>query len=291
MVNIISVDVEEYFHAANLAEVAPRGSWDSLESRVVESTEKTLGIFDRNNTKGTFFILGQVAKKYPQLVNIIKDAGHEIASHGFDHFIAYEQTPDAFFQDVDSSKKLLEDISGEKILGYRAPNFSITSKNQWAYDALIRAGYTYDSSTYPVWHPRYANLGASTEPVFIEREEGKILEFPLVTFKPFSILKALNAPVAGGAYWRLFPLWYSLWGLKKRQNLKNSCNVCYFHPWEIDPDQPFFEKLDRTTQIRHYAGTKKFEKKLDSILSAFKFETFAERSTELYQKSLEQEKC
>jgi len=110
MVNIISVDVEEYFHAANLAQVAPRSSWSELESRVEESTEKTLAIFERNQTKGTFFILGQVAKRYPQLVHAIKDSGHEIASHGFNHHIAYEQTPDEFFQDVDASKKLLEDI-------------------------------------------------------------------------------------------------------------------------------------------------------------------------------------
>jgi polysaccharide deacetylase family protein (PEP-CTERM system associated) len=282
MVNVISVDVEEYFHAANLAEVAPRSSWSQLPSRVVETTEKTLEIFARHKVQGTFFILGYVAQRFPELVKSIQNAGHEIASHGFEHYIAYEQTQAEFLEDVSSSKKLLEDITGIEVLGYRAPNFSITPKNQWAFDCLIEAGYKYDSSRYPVWHPRYANIGASTTPEYVVREKGKILEFPLATARPCSKFNNFNLPIAGGAYWRLLPLPYSLWGLRSRQKQENTCTACYFHPWELDSEQPRFKGLGFLTQLRHYGRTHRFEKVLDSILSSFEFEPFNKRALNIF---------
>lgn len=282
MVNVISVDVEEYFHAANLAKVAPRSSWAGLPSRVVESTERTLAIFERHAVHGTFFILGYVAERYPSLVQLIHQSGHEVASHGYEHKIAYEQSPEEFLEDVSSSKKLLEDITGVEVIGYRAPNFSITQKNQWAYDMLIQAGYQYDSSRYPVWHPRYANLGTSTTPEFIMREQGRILEFPLATVRPIRYFENLNLPIAGGAYWRLLPLCYSQWGLAKRQRAENTCTACYFHPWEIDSEQPKFKGLGFFTSLRHYGGTRTFENVLDSILSSFEFEPFNKRAFKLF---------
>ena len=154
----LSIDLEEYFHAANLEPYYGRKGWDSLESRVEISTERLLELFESRNTKATFFCLGWVAKRKPKLIQKISKLGHEIASHGFEHEIVYQQKEDQFFQDIHDSKKLLEDITSTEVKGYRAPNFSITEKSPWAYDKLIEAGYLYDSSLYPVAHPRYKNL-------------------------------------------------------------------------------------------------------------------------------------
>ncbi len=267
----LTVDVEEYFHAANLKSECPIRSWNRLPSRIEESTENLLDIFDKSDAKGTFFILGYSAKTFPSLVKLIKSRGHEIASHGYAHKIAYHQNYKQFKRDVERSKKLLEDITGEEIFGYRAPNFSIVKSNLWAYDALIEAGYKYDSSLNPVHHHRYGNVERSRHPEWITgKNNKKLLVLPLNTFKlkgmPFPL------PIAGGAYWRLLP--FKIIDKAVRYNIKNGSDkygspICYVHPWEIDPQQPYFPKLSANNRIRHYVGIKNFAAKINRILENF----------------------
>ena len=272
MINSISIDVEEYFHAANLGDVAGPSKWRSLPSRVRFSTDIVLNILARHNVRATFFILGYCARRHPQMVNDIHQAGHEIASHGYGHRIAYLQTPKQFLRDITIAKNILEDLCGEEVIGYRAPNFSITEQNQWAYDSLIDAGYKYDSSCYPVWHPRYKNLNADTEPHIIERQAGRLYCFPLAVAK---VGNKLRLPVAGGAYWRLLPLAYTKFGLRS-VNKRGSSATCYLHPWELDIEQPNFNSLPFLTRIRHYGGISQFANKLDYLLKQFRFTTISD---------------
>lgn len=273
MLNAISVDVEEYFHAANLEPAVGRRGWDRLDSRVVYATDRVLALFDRCGVKGTFFILGYCARRHPELVRRIAEAGHEIASHGYAHRIAYHQTPAQFHRDIRISKELLEDISGEEVLGYRAPNFSITNKNEWAYDALIEAGYLYDSSRYPIRHPRYTNIEKSREPELLTRDKGRIYIFPLATAKLEIFGSELRLPVAGGAYWRIFPKFLMAWGLRRIRDKEKSWGTCYFHPWELDPGQPRYDELSLISKLRHYTGVAEYENILEYFLKRFDFGT------------------
>lgn len=273
MINILSIDVEEYFHANNIQKVVPISSWESLPSRVVDSTKIILDLLEKKSIKATFFILGYVAKKHPNLVKEIASLGHEIASHGFMHQLVYEQTPDQFFEDIHSSKLLLEEIIGKPVIGYRAPSFSITDKSPWAYSQLCKAGYKYDSSRYPIWHPRYNNLGQSTEPETIKTENGEIIIYPLATASLEIFGKKIPCPIAGGAYWRLLPFSYIKWGMKKASS---TFNVYYIHPWEFDFEQPRFDQLSKITQYRHHGGSKNFIKRLDIISDMFSFKSFSQ---------------
>jgi polysaccharide deacetylase family protein (PEP-CTERM system associated) len=270
----LTVDVEEYFHAANLSHACPIKSWHSLPSTIENNTHRLLDIYDLNNSKGTFFILGYSAKRFPNLVKEIKNRGHEIASHGYAHKIAYLQSPKQFFQDIDRSKKLLEDISGVQVRGYRAPNFSITKKNLWAYDSLMEAGFLYDSSLNPVSHPRYSNLNRATTPEFIEKEGKRLLILPLTTLQ-LPLMK-FRVPIAGGAYWRLYPLQLTLKALTSKTINTNYNPICYLHPWEIDTNQPYFANLSPSNKFRHYYGVSKFKNKISEILKSFKSKTLAE---------------
>ena len=283
MLNVISVDVEEYFHAANLQPVAGPSRWRSLPSRVEASTDTVLELFERNKVRGTFFILGYCARRYPQMVKNIAKAGHEIASHGYGHRIAYLQTPMQFSRDVRIAKHLLEDISGAEVIGYRAPNFSITEKNPWAHDCLIQSGYRYDSSCYPVWHPRYANTAQPLIPDVLTRNSGSIVRFPLAVARLNVFGKELRFPVAGGAYWRLLPRWYNLWGLQ-RINKEQRWFTTYFHPWELDTKQPAFSELPLKTRIRHYGGTRRFGTTIEYYLDRFSFAPFSEVAEQLLRK-------
>ncbi len=273
MLNAITVDVEEYFHAANLAPVVPRWNWRSQESRVEASTDRVLALFDRCEVKGTFFILGHSARRFPALVQRIAASGHEIASHGYAHRIAYEQTPAQFSRDVRIAKALLEDISGKTVIGYRAPNFSIVDENDWAYDVLIENGYLYDSSRYPIKHPRYANTSKSRMPELLTRERGSIHLFPLATAELEMFGSTLRIPVAGGAYWRILPRALMNWGLTRVQDKENAWSTCYFHPWELDSGQPRFRQLSLTSKLRHYTGLGGYEKTLEFFLRRYRFDT------------------
>ena len=274
MLNALTVDVEDYFHAANLSAVAGKDTWRKLPSRVVESTELVLDILERHNVKATFFVLAYSARRNPQLVKKITAGGHELASHGYGHRIAYEQTPKQFRRDVTLAKNILEQQSGIEVFGYRAPNFSITSKNPWAYKILAEAGFRYDSSRYPIWHPRYANRNQSLNPEKIETESGNLVCFPLAVASKSLFGNTLKFPVAGGAYWRLFPQRPVEAGLRSI-NRQNRWFTTYFHPWELDSGQPRF-KLPYLTTLRHYGGVGKLATKIERFLEQFQFSSLIE---------------
>lgn len=269
MLKAISVDVEEYFHASNLEAIAPRNTWDSLPSRVVESTERLLTLFDRHQTKATFFVLGMVAKNHPTLLSSIVKAGHELASHGYAHKLVYAQKEEEFFKDVLDAKSLLEDISGVSVKGYRAPNFSINQNTPWAYESLTKAGYVYDSSLHPVWHPRYANIGKNPKPHRIETSNGILYELPLSSMKLFGNIRV---SISGGAYWRLLPKWFIDFGIRSSEKERLPLN-CYLHPWEIDSNQPLIERLDAVTKFRHAGRSNTFEARLSAYLNEHRFTT------------------
>ena len=271
MLNSISVDTEEYYHATNIEAITGRKCWDSLPSRVEESIDRILELFNSSGVKGTFFVLGTIAEKHPQMIKKLAIEGHEVASHGFSHRLVYDQSPQEFFEDISASKKLLEDLIGNAVLGYRASNFSITDRSPWAYEKLIDAGYIYDSSLYPIRHPRYGNINKPRSPFIVELDNRKLFVLPLATVSISLLKKEIRLPVAGGAYWRLFPLWYLTWGLKSiASGGQTPCN-CYFHPWEIDAEQPRFNELSILTKIRHYTGIRNLPKKIEVILENLKF--------------------
>lgn len=271
MRNTFTIDVEEYYHAANLEPVAGPRLWRRLESRVEGSTDRLLDLLAEHDAKATFFILGSVADRHPDLIRRIHHAGHEIASHGHAHRLAYSQTPRQFARDVRRVKHRLEDLIGEQVYGYRAPNFSIQDQNTWAYDTLIEAGYTYDSSLFPVRHHRYANAHKSRSPFVIQRASGNLFIFPLATFRAHFGKWSLNLPIAGGAYWRLFPTFLFTKAIARVNQVEGlGCN-CYTHPWEIDAGQPYYHALPWLQRIRHYGGASRLEHKLAKILSTFSF--------------------
>jgi polysaccharide deacetylase family protein (PEP-CTERM system associated) len=272
MLHSISVDVEEYFHANNLEPVAPPARWCRLPRRSADSTYHLLDLFDRHRTKATFFVLGYVARRSPQLVREIAARGHEIASHGYAHRLAYTQTPKQFLRDVVRARRLLEDLSGTPVVGYRAPSFSIRSDNDWAYDALVQAGYVYDSSLFPIRHPRYGNREQGTGPRRIRRAAGELFLLPLAVGTRRVLGREIRLPAAGGAYWRLLPLCYNLWVLRGIQRQSQQGFHCYFHPWECDAGQPVFSELSFLTKLRHYGGIKKFESRIERFLQEFTFE-------------------
>lgn len=281
MLHSISVDVEEYFHAANLQHAAPPTDWHRLPQRVVSNTEQTLEIFAKHNVRATFFILGYIAQRHPALIRRIFDAGHEIASHGYSHRLAFAQTPKQFLRDVKRSKNLLENITGSRVLGYRAPNFSIQNENSWAYDALLEAGYIYDSSLYPTWHPRYNNSRQSVENCLLTRSGStrKLFVFPLAVLK---LPGGLRLPAAGGAYWRLLPQSYCSSVLRAIDRMNGRAFHCYFHPWELDADQPVFTSLSMANTFRHYAGAKSFERRLEYFLQTFSFSSVREVGLQIF---------
>ena len=281
MLHSISVDVEEYFHAANLQHAAPPSSWHRLPQRVEASTDRVLEIFSKHKVQATFFVLGYIAKRHPELVRRIQLAGHEIASHGYSHQLAFLQTPKQFLRDVKRSKSLLEDISGTRVIGYRAPNFSIGPDNAWAYEALCEAGYRYDSSLYPIWHPRYNNLGQPVESHvrLVGKHSKQLYEFPL------AVLKAplgLRFPAAGGAYWRILPRSYCSLVLHAIERFSERSFHCYFHPWELDDQQPVFTSLSLANTFRHYGGTKAFENRLEYFLRTFTFHSLREVGLQVF---------
>lgn len=273
MLNAISVDVEEYFHATNLDPYVGRSRWNEMSTRAPESINATLEVFEKTGTLGTFFVLGDFARRNPQQVKRLAEAGHEIASHGFNHQLAYLLSPEDFYEDIRSAKQLLEDICGTEVTGYRAPNFSITEKNPWAYDKLVEAGYTYDSSVYPVWHPRYTNLDKPRVITVRPTNGGELLIVPLAASELSLLGKKLRLPVAGGAYWRLFPEFFIRWGLSRINARDHIPFCCYIHPWELDPGQPRFEEMPALTKLRHYGGIADFSSRVERYLRAFEFST------------------
>jgi polysaccharide deacetylase family protein (PEP-CTERM system associated) len=264
--NAMTIDVEDYYHVSAFDGVVPRSRWDSLESRVVANTERILEIFAEHEVTATFFVLGLVAQRFPQLVTSIAAMGHEIASHGFEHRLVYDQTRRAFRDDVRRAKDLLESLSGRPVLGYRAPSYSITPRSLWAIDILIDEGYQYDTSIFPIRHDRYGIPVSPRHCYVLQRAAGELIEAPAST----AALGPLNLPVAGGGYFRILPYQWTRWGISRVNRIERRAAIFYLHPWEIDPDQP---KLAAGTlsRFRHYRHLDQTEARLRRLLTDFQF--------------------
>ena len=267
--NALTIDVEDYFHVTALAKSVDRKEWPLLESRVERNTQKLLRLFDGTSVKGTFFVLGWVAERYPEVVREIVGQGHELACHGYSHQLIYNQKRDEFREDTIRAKKLLEDISGQPISGYRAASYSITDKSRWAIEVLVEVGFEYDSSIVPVKHDLYGMEGSLAFPFRFQLQNGKTLkEFPPSTIE----LMGQRFPIGGGGYFRLFPYWFTRWGLSRLNRVSEMPFAFYLHPWEIDPDQPKI-MADRKSTFRHYNNLEKCESRLKRLLIDFRFDT------------------
>lgn len=266
MINGLSFDVEDWFQVENLRSICPFEKWDSYELRVEENTDLILDLLARYNTKATFFILGWIAEKKPALVKRIYEQGHEIASHGYKHSIVYSLSPSEFENDLLKSKNILEELTNQPIIGYRAPNFSITQKSLWAIDILVKHGFRYDSSIFPIsFHDRYGFEGINSIDCF--KFENGLQEFPLTVYKFCKI----NFPLAGGAYFRFIP--YKIFKLMLRKINKEGRNfIFYLHPWELDENQPKV-KMKKKYYIRHYTNLGKVGAKLKLLLEDFRFQS------------------
>jgi len=278
MLNVLSVDVEDYYQVSAFESVVRFEEWGRRESRVEWNTHRVLDLLDEYDVKATFFVLGWVAERNPTLVRIISKRGHEVASHGYAHQLVYTQTPEAFREETRRAKKITEDIIGQPIIGYRAASYSITAESLWALDILAEEGFQYDSSIFPIRHDRYGIPGHER---FLHVLNGNghlsIAEIPLSTVR----IAALNIPIAGGGYLRLLPYSMTHLALLYLNRLEGQPAIVYFHPWEIDPDQPRID-ASRTTRFRHYTNLGRMEKKIRKLLANFAFAPIRE----VYQGSL-----
>ena len=263
--HVFSVDVEEYFQVGAFEGVIDRGAWDGLAPRLAEPILVLLDLLARFGARGTFFTLGWIATRYPEVVRRIADAGHEVASHGWSHRRVTTLSPADFRDEVRRSKAVLEDLVGRPVFGYRAPNFSIGPENDWAFDVLIEEGYRYDSSVFPVRRPDYGDTDAPTEPYVIQRRNGTLVELPLATTTLFGV----RMPAAGGAYLRHFPFALIRRAFREHES-KRTPGMFYIHPWELDPDQPRVP-VPAVTRLRHYGGLHRTRGRIERLLSEFRF--------------------
>jgi polysaccharide deacetylase family protein (PEP-CTERM system associated) len=262
LINALTIDVEDYFQVSAFAPHIARTEWDQRECRVERNMDRILGLLARHQTQATFFTLGWIAERYPQLVRRIVEEGHELASHGYGHQRASDLSRDEFRDDVTRAKALLEDIGGQAVWGYRAPSFSIGDANLWALDVLQEAGYRYSSSIYPVRHDHY---GSPDAPRFAHQVRPGLMEVPPTTLRLFS----RNLPSSGGGYFRLFPYALSRWMLRQVNQRDGESAIFYMHPWEIDPQQPRIPGVSLKTRFRHYVNIDRTEQRLDRLLSDF----------------------
>ncbi|MDO8770447.1 MAG: DUF3473 domain-containing protein [Burkholderiaceae bacterium] len=262
--NALTIDVEDYFQVSAFAPHIARSEWNTRECRVERNVNFILEMLAHRNTKATFFTLGWIAERYPQLVRQIVSEGHELASHGYGHERASEQTEAAFFSDIHLAKIVLEDLAGSEVNGYRAPSFSIGTGNLWAFDCLARAGYRYSSSVYPIRHDHY---GMPDSPRFAYEVRPGLMEIPITTLR----LLNRNLPSSGGGYFRLLPYALSRWMLGRVNSNDHESGVFYFHPWEIDAGQPRIAGISRKTRFRHYVNIGRMQDRLNLLLSDFKW--------------------
>ncbi|WP_300452733.1 XrtA system polysaccharide deacetylase [Accumulibacter sp.] len=264
LTNAMTIDVEDYFQVSALAPYIPRDQWDHRECRVEGNVERILLLLDERQTKATFFTLGWIAERYPHLVRRIVDGGHELASHGYGHERASDLDKAGFSADIERAKKLLEDISGQEVKGYRAPSFSIGEGNLWAFDCLERAGYRYSSSIYPIRHDHY---GMPDAPRFAHPVRSGLLELPVTTARFFD----RNWPASGGGYFRLLPYALSRWLLRQVNEVDRQPAIFFFHPWEIDAGQPRIPGISLKTRFRHYVNLRHTEGRLRRLTADFRW--------------------
>jgi polysaccharide deacetylase family protein (PEP-CTERM system associated) len=268
--HIMSVDVEDYFMVEAFAGSVSRESWNCRPSRVVTNTRRVLDLFDKFNVKGTFFFVGWVAQRFPELVRDVYARGHELACHSFWHRTVYSLTPKEFREDTRAAVRMIEDAAGVKIYGYRAPSWSITKECLWALDILAEEGFAYDSSIYPIHHDLYGLPGAQRFPYTHQLRGGQtLLEFPPSTVR----LLGQNLPAAGGGYLRMLPLAYTRWVFREYEQKCREQVVVYFHPWELDPEQPRIRDKWKS-RLRHYTNLQRMERRIESLMENYSFQPF-----------------
>ncbi len=292
MLNALTIDVEDYFQVHAFSKVIQYKDWENFNSRIEHNTDRLLNILNNsfdilqptfpNPVRGTFFILGWIAERYPGLVRRIQNEGHEIACHGYAHRLIYQQSRDEFRQDIKRAKAILEDITGSEVVGYRAPGYSITNHSKWAFEILIEEGFKYDSSIFPIRHDFYGMPQAPRFPFIVSlngnhhfefidstfvTQNSKLVEFPISTIKLFGF----NLPFSGGGYFRLFPYWLIKKGLRRINETEQKPFIFYLHPWEIDSEQPRVQALSLRSRFRHYINLDKTESKFKNLLRDFKF--------------------
>jgi polysaccharide deacetylase family protein (PEP-CTERM system associated) len=264
--NALTIDVEDYFQVSAFAPYIRRDEWDSRECRVERNVGRILEMLAAQGVKATFFTLGWVADRYPALIRAIVDGGHELASHGYGHERASDLDRAAFSADVTRAKRTLEDLGGQPVIGYRAPSFSIGEGNLWAFDVLAEAGYRYSSSIYPIKHDHY---GMPDAPRFAHRVQGSgLTEIPVTTLR----LMNRNLPSSGGGYFRLLPYGVSRWMISRVNRTERESAIFYFHPWEIDAEQPRVAGIDAKTRFRHYVNIPRMEQRLERLLRDFRWD-------------------
>ena len=262
--NALSVDVEDYFQVSALAPHIARSEWERIPCRVERNVDAILSLFSESGAQATFFTLGWIAQRHPALVRRIAAQGHEVASHGYGHLRIHEQTPDEFTQDIRRAKALLEDLSGTRVQGYRAPSFSVGRRTLWAFDRIAEAGYRYSSSVYPVRHDLY---GMPEAPRFPYRPRGDLLEVPVTT----ATVLNRNLPAGGGGYFRLLPYAVSRALIRRVNTIDRRAAVFYCHPWEIDAAQPRVPGTSLKTRFRHYVNLHRTEPRLRRLLRDFRW--------------------
>jgi polysaccharide deacetylase family protein (PEP-CTERM system associated) len=269
MTHAFSVDVEDWYQVSDFEEVVEFAAWRWYESRIIGNTERVLAMLAEARVKATFFVLAWNAERHPALPRMIAAAGHEIATHGYAHRLAYEVGPDAFRADVERSKKLLEDLTGQAVLGYRAPSFSVTARSLWALDVLLDLGFRYDSSIFPVRDSLYGIPNAHRFPFPVTRDGLALTEFPVST------IRVLNRTLPlGGAYLRLLPYRYTAWGLRRVER-EGRTGLLYIHPWELDADQPRLRVRGKRGFSTHYLRLRSMEGKVRRLLDEFRFAPIA----------------
>lgn len=262
--NAMTVDVEDYFQVSAFSGQVERDDWQGLPCRVEGNSERVLQLFADAGVSATFFVLGWVAERYPALIRRIVEQGHELASHGYAHYRIHEQAPAAFREDVRRTKGLLEDIGGCAVRGYRAASFSLNEKTLWAAEVLAGEGYRYSSSVYPIRHDLYG-MPAAPRFAFEHRGAGGLLEIPISTLR----VMGQNLPCGGGGYFRLLPYAWSRWAMRRVNRKERRSCVFYFHPWEIDAEQPRMAGSSLKTRVRHYTNLDRMESRLRSVLRDF----------------------
>ena len=270
MKHAMTIDVEDYFQVAAFNDVISADNWHSFKTRVEKNTHCFLDVCAAHDIKATFFILGWIAEKHPALVREIADAGHEIACHGYSHQLIYEQDCATFAEETTRAKSMLEDQAQVAVEGYRAASYSVTSKSLWALDVIQSAGFTYDSSIYPIRHDRYGLQGGPLTPHTLRLKNGaELKEFPITTASFFG----MDLPVGGGGYFRIYPLWLTSWLLKRRCRTLSAPFVFYLHPWELDPEQPRVAGVSLLSRFRHYTNLDQVESRLNQLMTTFEFTT------------------
>lgn len=262
--NALTIDVEDYFQVSAFAPCIARSEWETRECRIERNMHLILDMLDRNDVKATFFTLGWIAERYPALIRETAARGHEVASHGYAHQRASDQSPQEFLADIRLAKTLLEDLSGQEVQGYRAPSFSIGTGNLWAFDSLAEAGYRYSSSIYPIKHDHY---GIPDAPRFMHDVRPSLIEIPATTIRAFE----RNWPASGGGYFRLMPYLLSRRLIRRVNEQDGAAAVFYFHPWEVDPQQPRVHGASAKARFRHYLNLHRMESRLERLLQDFKW--------------------